>query len=165
MVYKEKWLAALEKGKTKIKYAPKSKAATKNVKALKKKDATKRKSKRAAAKKASKRGGKKSTKRKAQQTKSKKKGVVAKVVNVPKVSADAKGEKVKASKKEKQIKIVAQHGMGTRRRSRDADLQITEKPEAASGVHSKAKSAKQKKPIKKQVDDQDDMLNLETPSK
>lgn len=95
----------MEKGKTKVKYAPKSKAATKNVKALKKKDATKRKSKRAAAKKASKRGGKKSTRAKGQ-TKNKK-GVIAKVLNVPKVSADAKGEKVKEAKKAKQSKIVA----------------------------------------------------------
>lgn len=58
--------------------------------------------------------------------------------------------------------------MQTRRRSRDADLQATEKKESPqiSGVHSKAKAAKQNKSDKKPKPQEDqDMLHLETPSK
>lgn len=55
--------------------------------------------------------------------------------------------------------------MNTRRRSRDVDLQITDKQEATSGVHSKVKVSKQKKSAKKQKDSKQDILNLETPSK
>jgi hypothetical protein len=106
--YKEKLLAALEKGKSTVNYDRKSKTATKNAKSARKKAATKRRAKKAASKKTTKRGGRK-TKGKAQTKKGKPKaktGVVAKTGKQIQPSTEAKGEKVKAEKKEKQAKIV-----------------------------------------------------------
>lgn len=119
------------------------------MKALKESDAKKRLAKKKASKKATKRGGKRTTRAKGKATRGikgkSKKGKKPEITTLekPKVAPTAKGEKSKRAKKAVQDKVVATHGMQTRRRSRDADLQQSEKKDpATSGVHTKAKAAK-----------------------